>query len=75
MPRHLPYMDDHASHHPTHNLNSAEPLRSPTRAEIVRRGRVMATVYVRQGESLDEMQARAQRMAAGYSGKVVMHEA
>lgn len=52
-----------------------DPLQRPARAEIVRRGRVMATVYVRQGESLDEMQARAQRMAAGYSGKVVIHEA
>lgn len=71
MPRHLQHMIEH----PRHNLNNGEPLRSPARAEIVRRGRVVATVYPRQGEALDELQERAQRLSRAYSGKVVMHEA
>lgn len=63
------FMFDHARH----NLNNSVPLERPQRAEIVRRGRVMATVYPRHGEALEDMQSRAQRMAAAYAGKVVIH--
>lgn len=70
MPRHVQHMIEH----PRHNLNNGEPLRSPARAEIVRSGRVMATAYAKQGEGMDELQERAQRLSRAYSGKVVIHD-
>lgn len=43
------------------------------RAEIIRKGRIVATVYPRKGEALDDLESRAQRLSRAYAGKVRFH--
>ena len=56
-----------------HRTRWGDPMDRPARAEIIRRGRIVATVYPRKGEALDELESRAQRLSRAYSGKVIFH--
>ncbi|MDL0429587.1 hypothetical protein QPM17_00480 [Marinobacter sp. TBZ242] len=64
-----------ALYQPLDNLFNCEPLRRPLRAEIVRRGEVMATLYCKHHETREHLENRASRMAALYGGEMVMYEA
>lgn len=66
-----PYRNHHVMfEHPFHNVNRAQPIRPMPCVEIVARGVVVAKVYPARGESREEMRARAERMARGYSGEI-----